>query len=402
MKKRIAFTMLIMVVYLLGKHIPLSDVLITSSKKTAFTMSAVINYMVSDDPVTPSLFILGLSPWMSAMILSKIIMVLRHPNAKRDQHNRGRLLTISLTIVFSIIQAFVAIQSISLHYVSSFHIQTELLVMLEMITGAFFVVWLAEKNSLYGIGGPSVIILMNILMNMVGIIKNGLLDVKIWSPTMILSLVVAIVYILMTMVISVIFTVSERRIPVYKTMIDSQFSNTSYLAIKVSPMGTLVLMYIMALFSLIRTFVSFLGFFFQQSKGMMWVVHNWRLETLFGLIVFSMIFILFSLLITLLLMNPRDMSENFLKAGDCLEGIRPGQTTTRYLRHLLIGYTLISSFVILIMIITPLIISMRVQGDTQLYSLPFTILVLGSIILNIKDEIEVRRIAHRYEKIAMM
>lgn len=391
-----------MFVYLIGKHIPLSYVVVDSAKKVTFNMNAVIQYMVSDDPVTPSLFILGLSPWMSAMILAKIIMVIRHPNAKRDRANRGRSLTITLTILFSIIQAWVALQSLSLHYFSPVRLYTELFVLLEMITGSLLVVWMAEKNSLYGIGGPSAIILMNILLNMVGIIKNGLNTIQSWNTMTLFSVIVCLIYIIFVVILSVIFSLSERRIPVYKTMINNEFSDTSYLTIKLSPLGTLVLMYIMALFSLLRSIISAVGFFFQKSSAIMYLVANWRLDTPFGLIVFCLLYLTLSILLTLLLMNPKEMSENFLKAGDCLAGIRPGKTTERYLRRLLVFYTLTSSLVMLVMIVTPLIISMQIQGDTELFSLPFTVLILGNIILNVMDEIHVRTIGRRYEKMSLI
>jgi preprotein translocase subunit SecY len=393
---------MVMLMYLVGKHIPLSYTIFDSVKHVSFNINAVMNYMVSDDPVTPSVFILGLSPWMGAMILTKVIMVIRHPNAKRDKSSCGRGLTLTLTMIFSLVQAFVYLQSLRISYGAYPKLFYELFIMLEMIAGSFLVVFMAEKNARYGIGGPSAIILINILINMMGIIKQSLLDIKVWDAVAILEVVIAVVYMLLMIVFSVIFTESERRLPVYKAMINNEFSDTSYLTIKISPLGSLILMYIMALFSLFRAFFTIIGYFFQKSRPLMFIVSNWRLDTAFGLIVFSVMYFVFSIVMTLLLMNPKELSENLLKAGDCLENIRPGKTTERYLRHLLISYTVVSTLFILVMIVTPLILGMRIKGDTDLFSLPFTVLILGSIILNVMDEYRVRNIGHKYEKMHMM
>jgi preprotein translocase subunit SecY len=96
--------------------------------------------------------------------------------------------------------------------------------------------------------------------------------------------------------------------------------------------------------------------------------------------------------------DPKDIADNLLKNGDCIENVRPGKQTKNYLNMVLLVLTVISNIIIMIIMVTPLLVGFSFKGKTDLFSTPLTFTILTSIVLNVKEEFETRLLGNVYEK----
>jgi preprotein translocase subunit SecY len=399
MKKRILFTLMVTLIYILGKNVPLMFV-VFNNKAPMASLTQMMEYIVGNDPQIPSLFILGLSPWMSAMILSRVISFFMDQDANKVSPYRMRVIQIVLTMVFSVLLAVVRLQDLSVkgNVVNKYGLaNVQLMIMVEMIAGACFIVWCVEKNSKYGIGGPSAIIVINILTNMVGIIRKYVYK-EHTDPCFTIALIICIAYIVMTVILSIIMYESERRMRVFEAMIHNEYADTNYIEIKFSPLGTLPAMYIIALYSLVGALFSFLHVLLPFAKPIGYIALHWNLEDVFGLTIYGLMFFFLTVLFSMMFVDPKEIAENLQKAGDCIDGVMPGAETSSFLHFIVDYYAILSGAITTLIVVLPLVVGLSFRGMNDLFSMPLSFLILVSIVLNIKEEYATRALGKRYEQ----
>lgn len=390
---------MVTLIYILGKNVPLMFV-VFNNKAPMASLTQMMEYIVGNDPQIPSLFILGLSPWMSAMILTRVISFFMDKEANKVSPYRMRVIQVVLTLAFSIVLAIVRLQNLSVRgaVVNQYgFLNVQLMIMAEMIAGACLIVWCVEKNSKYGIGGPSAIIVINILTNMAGIVRKYI-TAKHTDPFFLMALILCIAYIVLTVILSIIMYESERRMTVFKAMIHNEYADTNYIEIKFSPLGTLPAMYIIALYSLLGALFSFLHALFPFASPIAYIATHLNLEEVFGLVVYALMFFFLSVLFSMMFVDPKEIAEDLQKAGDCIEGIMPGQETSSFLHFIVAYYAVLSSALTTLIVVLPLIVGLSFKGMNDLFSMPLSFLILVSIVLNIKEEYQTRALGKRYEQ----
>ena len=126
------------------------------------------------DVNTLNIFTLGLGPWLTSMI---ILMLISYRNMDKymkqtslEKHYKERI----LTLILSVIQSYFVIHE----YVSKERVHQDniYLTILILVTGTMLLVWLADKNSRYGIAGPMPIVMVSIIKSMMH--QNGIYRCK--------------------------------------------------------------------------------------------------------------------------------------------------------------------------------------------------------------------------------
>ncbi|HCA5898066.1 TPA: accessory Sec system protein translocase subunit SecY2 [Staphylococcus aureus] len=156
--KRMLYTCFILFIYILGTNISIVSYNDMQVKHESFFKIAISN--MGGDVNTLNIFTLGLGPWLTSMI---ILMLISYRNMDKymkqtslEKHYKERI----LTLILSVIQSYFVIHE----YVSKERVHQDniYLTILILVTGTMLLVWLADKNSRYGIAGPMPILMMSI------------------------------------------------------------------------------------------------------------------------------------------------------------------------------------------------------------------------------------------------
>ena len=171
-----------------------------------------------------SLFSVGLSPWMSAMILWQMFSFSKKSGLSKlpieIQDRRKMYLTFAIALIQSL--------AVSLSLPIEVGIPKGLAILTNtilLIAGTFFLVWLSDLNSFFGIGGSIVILMASMVANLPRQIGESITRLHIGLPIILSLIIMGLLF----LYIAVIVQRARYRIPINKVNIHNRFSQYSYL-----------------------------------------------------------------------------------------------------------------------------------------------------------------------------
>ena len=369
MKYKLVYTGLIFLVYIFGKNIPLCGVDMSAYTVEAAGAEEILMQMISGDTYRCSIFALGIFPFMISNILVPLAFAIRNLFSKATVSPKAMgYATAFVTLTIAILQAGVQLPMLAM---------TKVVAGVEMVTGVMIILWMAGRNGRYGIGGRMVFALVNILERLMVIFWEYHIQV------LLLPLVVGAVM----MVVMIVMENAEMRIPVQRVSIHNIYADKNYMAIKLNPVGAIPLMFTSAVFMLPQLLVALLAYFFPQNAWVVWWQENVVLTTPFGIAVYVACEYLITIGFSMIMISPKDISEQFLKSGDSIVNIHAGQDTRRYLRRTVLVISFFSATVMGACVAVPLILQAEFNVDGGLAMLPVTIMLLASFLCNIFREL---------------
>ena len=105
-----------------------------------------------------------------------------------------------------------------------------------------------------------------------------------------------------------------------------------------------------------------------------------------GIVVYIVILYCLTVGFSRVFVNPRELTEQFLKSGDSIEDIRAGKDTKRYLSKVITGISLFSAAVMSMCLGAPLWLQYRGNIDNVLVTLPSSIMMMTGIWCNLYRE----------------
>lgn len=350
--KRMLYTCFILFIYILGTNISIVSYNDMQVKHESFFKIAISN--MGGDVNTLNIFTLGLGPWLTSMI---ILMLISYRNMDKymkqtslEKHYKERI----LTLILSVIQSYFVIHE----YVSKERVHQDniYLTILILVTGTMLLVWLADKNSRYGIAGPMPIV-------MVSIIKSMMHQKMEYIDASHIVIALLIILVIITLFILLFIELVEVRIPYIDLMNVSATNMKSYLSWKVNPAGSITLM------------MSISAFVFLKSG-----IH-------FGISVYLVIQMLLGYFLSRFLINTKQKSKDFLKSGNYFSGVKPGKDTERYLNYQARRVCWFGSALVTVIIGIPLYFTLFVPHlSTEIY-FSVQLIVLVYISINIAETI---------------
>lgn len=393
--KRVLWSIGVVFIYMLGKYIPIGTVpLYRNVSATGFDLTDALDTlaMVSGGNFSmQNLFSLGISPWMTSMILWRFLSLFEIVKAatKRQTH----LYQMTLMFIVALIQAY-GFSSVSDYYDivelgPASQILLRLASMVIMIAGSFVLSWLANLNARKGVGGPSVIIIsnmtLNFLLNIVALITQNSFNPLEW---LLITLAIVLGSSLLIWITLVVYR-AEYRIPIRRIMIVSSFAERTYIPIRLTPAGGMPFMYAMTLMTLPPIVISILLGFFPDNQWLQFLSANFSISQLPGIL--SYIFLLFILAIGFSYFNldPGEIAEGMQKGGDFIEGVRPGLATKKYINKYLWRLTIIGAIYTAIMGGLPMLIVWSQSGQMSFALLINNIYIMTTLMLGIVEQINV-------------
>ena len=376
MKYKMLYTMIILLVYLIGKSLPLYGVDLSVYREQGVNSEALLTQTISGDLYQCSIFALGISPFMLSSLLVQLVSAFQSKEAKaRTSPNKMSRITMIVTLVFAFLQAIYRVKR--LYFVS----QEELLwlqvtAVFEMVAGAMMILWLSERNKQYGIGGQTLLIFVNIV--------DGLMAMLVGHTAEELAVPVGVS--LIVLVIIIFMENTELRIPVQRISIHNIYADKNYMAIKLNPIGVMPVMFSTAFFMLPQLLLSGLNYLFPKNTEIAWWQENMTLDNPLGIGIYIFIVYFLTIFFSMVFINPGDTTEQFLKSGDSILNVHAGRDTKRYLTARMLRLGILSATVMSVCIGVPMVLQLTGKVDSTLVMLPSSVMMLTGIWCNLYRE----------------
>lgn len=376
-KYKLLYTFLILGVYMVGRGMPLYMIDVSAYMQKVVDVEALLVQTISGDVFQCSLFALGLSPYMMSSIITQVISACRssESRAKISQTKMNRM-SLKLTIVMAVVQAVVKVQELHFRVDGNMLILAKSVAAIEMVAGAMVIVWLTTRNKKYGIGGQSALILVNLLDTVRMTVQgHGIRE---------LAVPLAVSFVVMT--IMIIMESTEKRIPVQRISIHNIYADKNYLAIKLNPIGVMPAMFSMAFFMLPQLVITVLTWIFPENTSILWWQENMSLSKPVGIGVYIVVLYCLTLGFSRVFVNPKELTEQFLKSGDSLQDIHAGKDTKRYLSKTITQLGLLSATVMSVCLGVPMLLQLSGDMESTFTALPSTTMMLTGIWCNLYSE----------------
>lgn len=407
LRKRILFTIAMLVVYRLGVHIPTPGIDGAALKEVFQTMQGTIfgifNMFSGGALERFSVFALGIMPYISSSIIFQLLTVVVPYFAElQKEGEQGRKKITQYTrygaVLLSIVQGTgIATQlqnyqnpSVVLHPGTSFIAMT----VLTLTAGTLFLMWIGEQMSERGIGnGTSMLIYAGIAAG----IPNGTgsaFSLYRSGELSFFKIILIGVIILLTFFAIIFVERGARRIPIQyaKRVVGRKVygGQNTFLPLKVNVSGVIPPIFASSLLMFPATFAAF-----SNVQWLKKITQQLTPGALFYEILFVVLIIFFCYFYTAVVFKTDDVAENLKKNGGFVPGIRPGDATAQYIDYVLGRITLGGAVYIALICVLPTIL-------TQSMKVPFyfggtSVLILVGVALDTVAQIETFLLTRNYE-----
>ena len=391
--KRVLWTVFFLFIYCLGNQLvlPFVDLKNANIFGGAIGSLAFSSAMMGGNLRSMSLFSVGLSPWMSAMILWQMFSFSKKMGLKNlpieIQDRRRMYLALGIAIVQSLAV------SLNLPIVSGVNASLAIFMnTILLIAGTFFLVWLSDLNSLFGIGGSIVILMASMMANLPYQIMDSIEKLGIgWNV-----LLPLILFSLVFLYVSGVVQRARYRISINKINIHNRFKQYSYLDIMLNPAGGMPFMYAMSLVSIPQYVFMLIQFIHPENKWTSGAIKALTVGQPLWLVVYLVMLFVLGLAFAFVNVSGEQISERMRKSGEYIYGVYPGQETSAYINHLVLRLGFIGALYMLFMAGAPMLIILVNPDYLQLSMIPGTFLIFSGMIYNVNEEMKALKLNTSY------
>ena len=270
--------------------------------------------------------------------------------------------------------------------------------MLSLVAGTMFLVWLGELITERGLGnGVSLIIFGGCIKQMLG---RGFLENDYVSTLIMLGVIgFALIYII------VFFNEAQRRVPVqygrsvFRGGRMQRQSGSSFLPIRVNTAGMIPLIFAFSIIILPGTIASY--FNDPLSDGFLNSIASFFTSTLdpsnlpYWIAVFVLV-VMFTFFYTLVIFQQQNLADTLQRNGGFIPGIRPGLPTQEYLNRVIIRITWGGALVLGGIAIVPYFVS-ELTGIQALTLSSTSLLIMVGVALDTMRQLESQLLMRNYE-----
>jgi accessory sec system translocase secY2 len=339
-----------------------------------------------------SLFSVGLSPWMSSMILWQMLSFSKKLNMTSGAIEIQNRRQMYLTLFIALIQAL----AISLNIPIQSNMPKMLVIVLNtclLIAGAFFLVWLSDINATVGIGGSMIILLIGLVLNIPQDLIETFRTVPI-PPFVLIGLI--IMGIVFTYLVALLYR-ARYRIPVHKIGLHNRFKRYSYLEIMLNPAGGMPFMYVISFLSLPTYIFLLLQTLFPRTSVFSELSVQYGVGKPLWIYSYIAMIFLFSIAFAFVNMSGDQISDRMKKSGEYIYGVYPGEETSRFINRLVLRFSIIGGIFNVLMAGTPMLFVLSDENLLRIAMIPGLFMMFGGMIFTIKDEMKALRLNETYK-----
>ena len=409
LKKRIFFTIMVLVVYRLGTYIPLAGIdptalkeMMSSSQKGLLGM---FNMFSGGAVGRMAIFALGIMPYISASIIVQLLTgVSDYFKNLKDQGEIGRKKITQITRYGTVLIACLQGYGVSVGLENAGNIVSDpslffrISTTISLLAGTTFLMWLGEQITLRGVGnGISLIIFSGIVAEIPRALASTfeLGRTGALSALMIVGIFVLVIF---TVLFIVFFERAMRKILVNypKRQVGNKVygGESSHLPLKINTAGVIPAIFASALLLLPVTMANF-GF--SESENFLKISSMFTQGQPLYMLLYASGIIFFAFFYTSIVFNPKETAENLRKYGGYIPGIRPGERSAEYIDSILIRLTTIGALYLTFVCLMPEFLIAK-------YPIPFylggtSILIVVVVAMDTVTQVQTRLMSSQYESL---
>jgi preprotein translocase subunit SecY len=381
LRRKVLFTLLIIVVYRIGAHVPtpgidgaaLAHFFETLARQQGGSLFGIMNLFSGGAMAKATIFALGIMPYVSSSIILQLLTVVipqLEQMAKEGEEGRKKIIQYTRygTVVLSLVQSFFI--ALWLEHPQAFGGYTivphpgwmfRIIAVLTMTTGTAFIMWLGEQIDEQGIGnGISIVITAGIIDALPGAFGQLMVlfspfdaahrQLDLWKLWILLPIAVFVT------VAVVMLIQGQRKIPIQsarrimgRRVMQAQ---STYLPLRVNAAGVIPIIFAQSVVLFPATIAGFVPNAFLKSVAQALSPGHWVYS-----IIYSLLIVFFAYFYTAITFNPIDIAENLKKWGSFIPGIRPGQATAEHLDYVMTRIILPGSVALAAVALFPNLIS---------------------------------------------
>ena len=396
--KKFLWTLFFLFIYVLGTKLTLPFV--DMSKAAAMDgTSTTLNYataLMGGNLRSMSLFSVGLSPWMSSMLIWQMFAVSKRLGLSKlplEVQERRRML---LTLVIALIQSVALVLNLPLQEAGGVDMTTIMVLdTLVLMAGTYFLIWLTDLNAAMGLGGSIMIVMASMIAYIPQDIWNSIKELKISSLWLALMLVFSLVFLYLAVTVER----SKYRIPVNKINIHNRFKKYSYLDIRLNPAGGMPIMYAMTLVSIPQYFLLIIHFLQPNNQ----LIEQWIEALSMGspawFILYLLTIFILALAFAFINISGDQIAERMQKSGEYIENVYPGGATRRYINGLVTYFALVGAFYLILISSLPMLVVLLDIRYLRLSMIPGIFMIFIGMVFSIKDEVDALTLNDRYRSL---
>ena len=387
-------TLFLLFIYVLGSRITLPFIDLNSRD----FLGGATAYLAFSTAITGgnlrslSIFSVGLSPWMSSMILWQMFSFSKRLNlasgSAEVQDRRKMYLTFTIALIQSLALA------VNLPIKDNYN--TLLVLILNtilLIAGTFFLIWLSDINSVIGVGGSIVILLTSMIIYIPQDIVQSIqkLGIPMWIVEILGAMGIVFAYLI------AIFYRARYRIPVNKIGLHSRFKRYSYFDIMLNPAGGMPFMYVMSLINLPTYLFLLLQLFDPGNPVYQQITIQYAMGKPLWIYTYIATLFVFSIAFAFVNISGEQVAERMKKSGEYIYGIYPGEDTSKYINNLVFKFAIVGGIFNVLFAGLPMLFVLMDEQLLRVSMIPGLFMILSGMIFNIKDEIRALKLNETYK-----
>jgi len=412
LRKRILFTLFILLVYRIGSFIPVPNIdkTMLEQANSQDNLFGLLNTFSGGALFQFSIFALGIMPYITASIIVQLLSMDVIPKfaewAKEGENGKRKLAQITRygTIILGLIQAFAT--AIGFHNQYNIVIEasftTYLMIAIVLTAGTAFLMWLGEQITEKGIGNGISIIIFAGIVAAIPIHTRTLWaqeiadnqDQLFWGILKLVGIVIAIIAI----IIGVIYVQQGiRKIPVQyaKRVVGRKMygGQSTHIPLKVNGAGVIPVIFAVSLLMFPITIAQF----WAGKPWANWIINNLYYDQPLGMVLYVILIIAFTFFYTFVQINPVQMADQMKKNGGYIPGIRPGKPTSSYLTRVMSRITLSGAIFLAVISVLPVAFGALAGLPRSVQLGGTSLLIVIGVALDTMKQIESQLIKRHYK-----
>ena len=441
LRKKIIFTILILLIFRIGNAITVPYINTAALKAQLDAMGStyfgLLNTMSGGAFEMATVFALSIQPYINSSIIIQLLTIaipaLERLAREGGEEGKRKIQSITryTTVGIAVLQAlgyYFMMKRYSLLAVGADGIWPALVIIVSLIAGSSFVMWMGEQVNEFGIGnGISIILFAGILSRGPSMIASMIDGVKTWSAVnsgnltlevltaagytetaaqQVLKSAIApwgIALLVVGMLALVVFIVfihdAERRIPVQyakrqvgRKMYGGQSSN---LPMKVNMSGVLPIIFAQSIATLPITIWSFIGVPAEGTVSRS-IYDAIDAQSFIYMVVYFLMIIGFSYFYSSIQFNPVEIANNLKKNGGFVPGFRPGKPTIDFIKKVLGKVVMFGAIYLGIVAVCPLIVG-KIIGNTSIAIGGTSVIIVVGVALETVKALENQMLMRQYK-----
>ena len=415
LRKRIVYTVLLLLVYRLGCFIVLpgidASMLANLQSNANNGLVGLLNMFSGGAFGNASIFALGVMPYISASIVIQLLGVfvpyfrklqMEGESGRKKMNQMTRVLTIVIICIqgpaymASIhgqidASAFVAVRNLGW---SNFVFN--LISTLILMAGSMFVMWLGERITDRGIGnGISIIIMIGIVARLPYALAAEISEKFATTNGGPLLISVELVFWFLVIVAAIALVQAVRKVPVQyakRVIGNKQYGGVrQYIPLKINAAGVMPIIFAQALMLFPILFSRW-----DATRGLAATLGNYT--GFWYNLIFAILVIVFTYFYTAVTVNPNMMAEELKRNGGFIPGVKPGKKTVEYLDSIMSRVTLPGSFALAFIAILPAIaMKLGVSNSFASFFGGTSLLSLVGVVLDTLQQVESYLLMRHYD-----